>query len=304
MNHARFLRIVLLANAAFSFTSGGLMIVNSSIVSKILGIQAPIFLFVVGIGLVIFAIDLLIQANRSRIATWRALYASAGDFLWVLTTLVLLGLFPNTLSNSGAWLVVSVAVIVFGFGSWQLWAIGYTHQVTATGKYRHCIPVYVNVPAEAMWKVISDLENIKDYSPSLEDSMILDGKTPGVGAVRMCENRAKKRWFEECVAFEAGRSLVLRFVSEAPDFPFPVQSMQGGWEIIPADNGSQVIVWWELTPKPQYLAPIILPLLAFQADRDVPNIIQRMAADAMGHNSESAIQENPKAIARLLLTIC
>ncbi|MEO1404377.1 MAG: SRPBCC family protein [Cyanobacteria bacterium J06635_1] len=304
MNNAYPLRIALLANAAFSLTSGGLMVFNPSLVGEMLGIEAPLVLQVIGAGLGLFAADLLRQATRPRVATWRALYASAGDFLWVLATLGWLVLFPKTFSDFGNWLLIAVAMAVLTFGMWQLWAIGRTHKLPTTGKYRVCIRVHVNAPADAMWTVISRLENIKAYSPSLVRSIILDGKTPGVGAVRTCETQAGKRWSEECVEFNAGRSLVLRFVSEAPDFPFPVQTMTGGWEIVPCDRNSQVIVWWELTPKPKHLAAIILPLLAFQVERDLPKMIQRMAADALGRASQSASQANPRAVSRLLPNIC
>jgi hypothetical protein len=80
--------------------------------------------------------------------------------------------------------------------------------------------------------------------------------------------------------------------------------MRGGWEIIPTGKGSEVMIWWELEPKPKLLAPILLPLLAFQADRDFPNIIQRMAADALGDNSNIADQRSSEIIVRLMPNLC
>ena len=304
MSTALSLRIALIANAVFSSTCAGLMIVRPLFIGELLGIQAPLVLQAVGVGLVIFAADLLHQATRPRIATWRALYASAGDFLWVIGTFALLALFPGVLSGSGVLLVVAVALAVFVFGAWQLWAIGRAHKLPSTGEYRHCILVHVNAPADAMWRVVSRLGDIKAYMPSLRRSVVLDGRAPGVGAIRSCEDRAGKRWSEECVEFNAGRGFVLRFLSEAPDFPFPAKTMRGGWEVIPTDGESQVMVWWELMPKQKLLAPIILPLLAFQADRDFPRIIQRMAADALGHKPEAVGQRGVGASARLLPNFC
>ena len=57
-------------------------------------------------------------------------------------------------------------------------------------------------------------------------------------------------------------------------------------------------------PKPSYLASVILPLLTFQVDREVPQVIQRMAADAMGSLADSTGPERPQAIARVLPTFC
>ena len=304
MNNAQSLRIALLANAAFSLTNAGFMIFAPVAVGEVLGVQAKLVFPSVGIGLVIFAADLLHQATRQRMATWRSLYASAADFLWVLATGIWLICFPHALYSVGNYVVIGVAAVVLGFGLLQLWSIGLVHRLP-TGEYRHCIPVQVNVPADAMWCVISRLGDIQDYAPSLKRSQILDEKPSGMGVVRLCENHAGQRWSEECTAFDASdRSLMLRFVAEAPDFPFPVHSMRGGWEVIPSDHGCQVIVWWELMPKPSYLASIILPLLAFQADRDVPQIIHCMAVDAMGSLVESIGSAKPQAIARLLPNFC
>jgi hypothetical protein len=64
------------------------------------------------------------------------------------------------------------------------------------------------------------------------------------------------------------------------------------------------MVWWELTPKNILLAPVILPLLAFQADRDFPKIIQRMATTALGNNGAVQAQANAGVLARLLPRSC
>lgn len=303
MNSSLPLRIALMANAVFSFTCAMLMVFNSSIVEEILGIHAPLVIQSIGIGLAVFAVDLLHQATRKRVASWRSLYASMGDFLWVLATLVLLGIFPNALSSSGNLLAIAIAITVLTFGVWQLWAIQRAYQLP-TGEYRLCVPVFVNVPAKEMWNVVSNLGDIKKYAASLKSSVVLNRQTSGVGAVRVCEDHSGQRWSEECVQFEDDRNFVLRFVSEAPDFPFPVQTMIGGWEIVPWDRGTQIMVWWELIPKPKYLASIILPMLAFQTDRTVPKIIQNMAADALGSTSKSVNRGNQTAIARLLPKFC
>ncbi|MEO1300307.1 MAG: hypothetical protein AAFW75_31975 [Cyanobacteria bacterium J06636_16] len=80
--------------------------------------------------------------------------------------------------------------------------------------------------------------------------------------------------------------------------------MIGSWEILSSNGGSQVTVWWELVSKPKYLAPIILSLLTFQVERDVPKIIQRMTAEILGQAPEFVSRNETGAIAHLLPEIC
>lgn len=304
MNAVLPLRLALAANAVFSLSFALLMLFRPALVGEWLGIHAPVVLQVVSIGLVVFAADLIHQATRQRVATWRALYASAADFSWVAGSVISAFFFLSLLSPTGIILVLAVAAAVFAFGTWQLWAIGRAHGTGKNGEYRHCIIVETNAPVEKLWQVVSNLGDIKDYMPSLKRSVVLDGKAPGIGAVRACEDHAGKQWSEECTEFNPGHSFAVRFLSEAPDFPFPARTMRGGWEVTPSEAGSQVMVWWELMPKSRLLAPVILPLLAFQADRDFPKIIQRMAISAIGKSSEVQLQSSPKVIARLLPSFC
>lgn len=129
MNNTRPLRTALIANAVFSTGCAALMLINPILVGDLLGVQAPFVLQVVGLGLVIFAVDLVHQATRHELAIWRALYASSGDYLWVLGTLLGIVLFPGVLSDSGLAIVLAVAVIVLVFGTWQLGAIHHLRKI-------------------------------------------------------------------------------------------------------------------------------------------------------------------------------
>ncbi|MDD2701378.1 MAG: SRPBCC family protein [Sideroxydans sp.] len=273
------LRAALFANAIFSLSSALLMIFRPDIVERWLGIQAQTIIEVIGIGLIIFASALIILATRTRISLWLALLASMADFMWVLGSVVLVFAWPELFSQTGEWVILAVAGDVLVFGVLQLWGIAQSQRVQETGEYQHSINIETNAPMESMWRVIGDLGNIKKYMPQLTSSEILGEKTPGVGAVRACSH-GSQRWAEECTAFVPGHSFDVRFLTEAPDFPFPVTSMRGGWKVSPASNGSLVNVWWKYVPKHKILSPIFVALFARQIDRDFPGIIQRMALDA------------------------
>ncbi len=295
MNTTRLLRTALLANAVFSAVCALTLLALPAFVGDILGIQVPLILRLLGFGLFIFSIDLVHQVIRPRLLTWRALYASAGDFLWVIGSVLGLLLFPELFSVTGVAVVLVIAGIVLAFGIWQVCGIDRTHRVANSALHRHCLVVRTEAPAVAMWDVIERMGDIQNYAPSLVRSEILDGKVPGVGAVRRCADQFGRCWTEECIDFDPGHSFTVRFVCEAPDFPFPVSTMIGGWEVMSAGTGSDVMVWWEIAPKPRFLAPVLLPVLAFSADRDFVGVIRRMADDS--------IVQNPSKV-RLLPRFC
>lgn len=304
MNTVMPLRLALVANACFSLVSSMLMFFRSEQVGGWLGLNSQLILQCLGLGLTVFAAELMFEATRPRVVTWRALVASAADFAWVIGSTVLLLSLPGLFSPSGNLLVIAVAGTVFGFGVWQIWAIGRAHKTGENGQYRHCIIVETDVPSPAMWRVIGDVANIKDYMPSLKSSCVLEGRMPSVGAVRACEDHTGKKWSEEITDFSPGDSFAVRFMSEAPNFPFPVKMMRGGWTVAASTTGSRVMVWWELTPKNELFAPILLPILAFQADRDFPKIIHRMAKHAMAKYGEVQIQARTNIMSRLLPIMC
>jgi len=298
------LRFALASNAIFSFSCALFMLFQPSLVGEWLGIDAALSLQIVGIGLMLFAAELIYQATRQRVLTWRALIASAADFLWVISSVGLLLAVPLLFSPPGIALVLAVAGAVFVFGAWQLWAAGRAHRIGDAGEYRHCLIVETNAPADKLWRIVSNIGDIEHYMPSLISAVVLDGKALGVGAVRACEDRSGRKWAEECIEFDPSRSFTVRFLSDAPNFPFPAKLMRGGWEVTPSFMGSRVNVWWELKPKSRLLAPVILPLLAFQADRDFPKIIHRMTDAAVGQSGAAHIESNAGVLARLLPSFC
>ncbi|ASC73227.1 hypothetical protein XM38_041890 [Halomicronema hongdechloris C2206] len=123
MSNTRPLRTALLSNAIFSLSCAGVMIAAPVWVGHLLGIQIPLALQIVGLGLVVFAADLIHQATRPNLVTWRALYASIADFVWVIGTIVGVAGFSEVLSGSGRLTIVAVGAVVLIFGLWQLWGI-------------------------------------------------------------------------------------------------------------------------------------------------------------------------------------
>ena len=280
MPHDRPLRIALLANALFASATGSLILIAPATVVALLGIAYHPFLTVIGAGLVVFALDLAHQATRGRIQTWRAAYATVLDLAWVAGTVVVLATQHHVFTTTGVVLIAAVGALVLGFAIGQGWGIDTAHRVAGSRSRQHCVRVHVDRSAESMWQVIADLGAIQRYMPSLAHSAIEGGAEPGRGAVRTCVDRGGRSWSEECIAFESG-SLALRFETEAEGFPFPASEMVGGWTVEPCESGgSNVTVWWTLRPRHVGLAVLIMPIFGLRADREITNVVRRMAAEA------------------------
>ncbi|MCE8041526.1 hypothetical protein HOP60_05060 [Halomonas daqingensis] len=276
-----FLRTALLINSAFSALSALLMLLWTDHIASLLGLSTHGLLLLVAAGLLIFAADLLHQAMQPRLASWRALYASMADLLWVVLSVLLTVVFYSAMPTAGIVLVISIAGVVLLFALLQLYGIHQLHLNPATGLYRHCLIVQTQTPAGRLWPVVADLGAISRFVPMLAHSEVLNNQPAAQGAVRRCTNQKGQSWSELCTDWQEGSSFSLRFLTDEPGFPFPASVMLGGWSVQSTDQGSEVTIWWELMTKPTWMAPVMLPMLAFGANKDFPRVIARMAGAAM-----------------------
>ena len=112
------LKKVLRLNAGFSILSGLALLIDAAQLSDIFGQVNPWIFRGIGIGLLMFAADMLVTCSKPEIPRPKALYFSIGDFGWVAGSAVLLIAVP--LSTLAAGLVIGVALMVLGFGIQQL----------------------------------------------------------------------------------------------------------------------------------------------------------------------------------------
>ncbi len=115
------LRIALRANATFSIATGLFGVVAAGRVVDILGTGNELLVRLIAIGLLGFAGFVLYVSTRSvDELRAEALLISAGDFVWVLASVVLIAL--GLFSTGGAVTAGLIALVVLGFASSQLWA--------------------------------------------------------------------------------------------------------------------------------------------------------------------------------------
>ena len=119
--HACLLRMALMGNALFSTLSGVIILFAQGWVIRILGLSKNVSLAILGIGLLAFAVNLVINARRQQVKTSDAWIAVSMDLAWVLGSYVLIFVVP--FSAEGKWVVAVVAELVSVFAVLQFLGI-------------------------------------------------------------------------------------------------------------------------------------------------------------------------------------
>ena len=114
---ACFLRKALLGNALFSTLSGLTILFAQGWVLRILGLSSSVNLLILGVGLIVFAVTLVINARKQQVKKSDAWIAVLMDLAWVVGSYVLIFLVP--FSTKGKWVVGIVAELVLLFAVLQ-----------------------------------------------------------------------------------------------------------------------------------------------------------------------------------------
>lgn len=277
----RALRSALIANAVFSTSCALALLGAGSTIAPILEPIPPWLLTSIGVGLLAFAVLIVLVAIWPRISG--ALVISGMDALWVLAT-VPVALFPGLLTVQGSVIVMSVAVIVGVVAAMQLRGVRRLLRAGAdeAGSERLCVRIESPANPDALWHTIYDLGSIARYSPGLKASHLEGSSEPVAGAVRVCTNARDQSWGEEVLTLdEHDRSVVLRFRAEAPDFPFPLKSLIGGWRVEPTAVGTSAVeVWWTMEPKASRFGWLVVAVMSIPLIRGMRHTVAAMGQGA------------------------
>jgi len=115
--HQCFLKKALMSNAAFSGISGLTILFGNHWLVKLLGLQEKVSLSVLGVGLIVYAILLALNARRPEVKISDAWVAVVLDAVWVAGSYVLIFVIP--FSVAGKWIVALVAELVLLFAVLQ-----------------------------------------------------------------------------------------------------------------------------------------------------------------------------------------
>ena len=127
------LQFVLRANAAFSAVGGLLAFVAASFVSDTAGIDHVILTRLVGLGLLVFAIDVFVTSRQSGARLRQgALLISIADITWVIASLAVIVTVDLTTIGVVVGLIQATAVLDFGVTQHWLRSRAESPKVAAT----------------------------------------------------------------------------------------------------------------------------------------------------------------------------
>ena len=113
------LQNVLKANAVFSMLSGSAILFFGNSIAEMMNISNAIILMVIGVGLILFGSFVWYQASRSNINIKKVKMIIIQDWIWVLGSILIIGLQLFQISFNGYILMGIVALIVADFAFFQ-----------------------------------------------------------------------------------------------------------------------------------------------------------------------------------------
>lgn len=96
--------------------------------------------------------------------------------------------------------------------------------------------VHANCPPERVWALLSDLEAVSRYNPTVAAARTRGDLSVGVGAERECDLRPSGRVVERVTTWESGRAVGLEVIES----DWPIVFMRWVTRIEPRDGGCRV----------------------------------------------------------------
>lgn len=249
------LRGTLRANAAFSATGGLVALVGFAPIDSVLGIGNRLVVAVTGAGLLVFAaLVVAVAAFEPRRVLRGTLAISIADLSWVAATAVVLAAVDLDRAPP---ILGGVALVVAAFAVAQL-----RLRIAASGMtdLDSVVPERVHVerrlaaPASDVWPLLTDHDLYGRLAPNLSRVEVLGGE--GAGMQRRCYDTLGRGWNETCTLWDEGRQFAVDV--DTSDYPYPLHTMRGRWEVEPDGDRSMVSMDFELVPRPGVLGGVFV----------------------------------------------
>jgi hypothetical protein len=264
-------RTFLALNAAFSALIGLELIIFPGITVHLMFTDPAgwqlLVLRLLGVGLVLFALDLVLMATNRFVTKSEVMLIVLADIAWLIANATIVLLVGHVFTDTGMLIIGFVAVFVAFFATGQYVGAG---RIVApesrvsihskNGKLTAMVKRAVDAPAETVWDIMTDHPGYADVASNISNVEVLSGE--GIGMQRRCFGPKGENWTESCDHFEEGRSYGFKIHTEAPDFPYPISDLRGRWSVAPKETGSEFSIDIEAIPKGGFLARTLFSLLA------------------------------------------
>jgi len=92
----------------------------------------------------------------------------------------------------------------------------------------------IDAPAETVWAVLADYENIHIFHPGVEDSCLIGEQKNGLGAVRRCDFKGGGSVEEKIIDWVEGE----RYTVELSKIDMPLKSASATLSVVPDGAGA------------------------------------------------------------------
>lgn len=129
----------------------------------------------------------------------------------------------------------------------------------------------VNAPQEIVWNVISDVEGYANFASNLSKAQIMSGSETSM--VRRCWDTKGQGWNEQCTLWDEGRAYSMTVDTTAPDYPYPIKSLNGYWAAEPAPNGTLITMRFEYELKFGIAGKALAKLMSRQSRKIAEDVL-------------------------------
>ena len=106
--------------------------------------------------------------------------------------------------------------------------------------------ITIDASVDRLWAVLSDLEELDKYDPTVKTATITSTQRTGLNAARKVLMRDGKNWFEEKITeFAPGELLCYQLT----DCSFPIKGLRHSYRFKPTPSGTEVEQVMEYTVK-------------------------------------------------------
>ena len=192
-------------NAVFSALSGAVLISLPGTLSQVMftgpADWAPLGLRLLGVGLVIFALDLAFMATNRFVSRGEVMLIVLADIGWLLASAAVVMFDRHLFTEAGVFIVAGVAAFVAVFATGQYFGarriVEPASRVTiqsSDGLLLAKVKRAVRAPASTVWDVMTDHPGYADVASNISKVEVLSGD--GLGMKRRCFGPKGENWSE------------------------------------------------------------------------------------------------------------